>query len=410
MPSSPPSPRRTELLLAALVVAVIATLTIIVLRRAPQPSGGDDSAAVPSSGGVTTSAAGQPSASKPSTASSTAASSSPPPDPTQPNFPITRLAPGEVPPQFIIFSFDGAGSPQKWATFSSAAAKVNARFTGFLTGVYLIPDSAKSAYTGPGHPAGKSSVGFGGTPDRVTTLVQALNVAKAAGHEVGTHYNGHFCAGAEPSGKDWSTAQWNSELDQFFAFLAGYQSIGAVPGPALTITAADIKGGRTPCLEGKPEVFFPALQAHGMTYDTSLVSQGMVWPKPVNGIWEFWMPMVRIPATGQSVIAMDYNFWVRFNGGKDDPASAPQYTQMVLDTYRSMLQAALAGNHAPLVIGNHFNDWSGNAFNPAAEQFMLEACGQPGVVCTTYQHVLAWMAAQDPAVLQSFLDAPATAN
>ncbi|WP_228389546.1 polysaccharide deacetylase family protein [Cumulibacter manganitolerans] len=352
-----------------------------------------------------------PAASSPPTSAPSAPSSGgPTPDAAQPNFPISKLAPGQAPPQFIIFSFDGAGSAQKWTTFSAAAKKVDARFTGFLTGTYLLTDAAKSAYQGPGHAPGTSSVGFGGTPQRVADTVAALNAAKAAGHEVGTHFNGHFCAGAAPSGKDWTTAQWNSELDQFFTFLASYQSIGSVPGPALTVTAADIKGERTPCLEGKPEMFFPALLAHGLTYDTSLVSSGLVWPKLIQGIWEFYMPYVRIPASGKSTIAMDYNFWIRFNNGADDPASAPQITQMVLDTYRSMLQAALAGNHAPLVIGNHFNDWSGNAFNPAAEQFMLEACGKQGVVCTTYQHVLEWMGAQDPAVLQTLSDSPATVN
>ncbi len=48
-----------------------------------------------------------------------------------------------------------------------------------------------------------------------------------AGHEIGTHYNGHFCAGAEPSGKDWNTADWNSELDQFMTFLTDYKKINS---------------------------------------------------------------------------------------------------------------------------------------------------------------------------------------
>lgn len=183
-----------------------------------------------------------------------------------------------------------------------------------------------------------------------------------------------------------------------------------MPGPALEVTAEDIKGGRTPCLEGKSEVFFPASAAHGMTYDSSLVSSGMVWPKQVDGLWEFYMPSVRVPATGKTVIAMDYNFWYQFNKAVDAPGQAPQFTQMVLDTYWSMLEAAQNGNRAPLVIGNHFNNWSGNAFNPAVEQFMLEACGEDGVVCTTYQNVLKWMEVQDPAVLQALIDQPATVN
>ena len=330
--------------------------------------------------------------------------------PAGPNFKIAPLKPGEQPPQFIIFSFDGAGSTTKWATFSAAAKKVDAQFVGFLTGTYLLPDDAKTAYQGPGHSPGKSSVGFGGTPAEVAKMVTTLNGAKAAGHEIGTHYNGHFCAGAEPSGKDWSTEQWNSELDQFFNFLANYQSIGSLPGPALEVTAEDIKGGRTPCLEGKSEVFFPASAAHGMTYDTSLVSSGMVWPKPIDGLWEFHMPSVRVPATDRTVIAMDYNFWYQFNKATDAPGQASQFTTMVLDTYHSMLQAAMAGNRAPLVIGNHFNDWSGNAFNPAVEQFMLEACDQDGVVCTTYQNVMKWMGAQTGEVLQALVDLPATYN
>lgn len=399
-----------DTLLVALCAVLLVTLSIIVLR-----SQGDDAQkkATADAAQSTSADSGSSSASESSSAAASSSAKSKKDKkkgPTEPNFEVTKLAPGEVPPQFIIFSFDGAGSTQKWASFSEAAKKVNARFTGFLTGTYLVPDAAKTAYQGPGHAPGKSSVGFGGTPDEVAATVTALNNAKAAGHEIGTHFNGHFCAGAEPSGKDWSTEQWNSELDQFFNFLTNYQTIGSVPGPKLEVVAADIKGERTPCLEGKPEIFFPALLAHGMTYDTSLVSNGMVWPKLINGIWEFWMPSVQVPALGKSTIAMDYNFWVRFNSGKDEPARAGEFTTMVLDTYRSMLQAAQAGNHAPLVIGNHFNNWSGNAFNPAIEQFMLEACDKPGVVCTTYQHVLTWMGAQDPAVLQTLLDSPPTYN
>ena len=389
--------RRGDALLAAMC-AVLLVLLVVVVFTGSEPANTAGPAPGEQAPAGTTAPNGD------------AAPSEPKDSPAGPNFTIAPLKPGELPPQFIIFSFDGAGSTEKWATFSAAAKQVDAQFVGFLTGTYLIPDQAKGAYQGPGHAPGKSSVGFGGTPQEVAQTVAALNKAKAAGHEIGTHYNGHFCAGAEPSGKDWTTAQWSLELDQFFSFLAGYQSIGSVPGPALEVTAEDIKGGRTPCLEGKPEIFFPASLAHGMSYDTSLVSSGMVWPRPVGGLWEFYMPSVRVPATGKTVIAMDYNFWYQFNGAAESPGRSAEFTGMVLDTYHSMLQAAQAGNHAPLVIGNHFNDWSGNAFNPAVEQFMLEACGQDGVVCTTYQNVLKWIGAQSGEVLQALVDQPATHN
>ena len=88
------------------------------------------------------------------------------------------------------------------------------------------------------------------------------------------------------------------------------------------------------------------------------------------------------------------------------------YTVQVTDAAGrdTMLSYDILLEPCEVVIGNHFNNWSGNAFNPAAEQFMTESCTKPGVVCTTYQNVLAWMAAQDPGVLQPLLDSPATFN
>ena len=73
------------------------------------------------------------------------------------NVPMTKLAPGDKAPQFIIFSFDGAGSHQRWNEFMAAAEPTNSRFTGFLSGIYLLGDSAKDAgaYTGPGHATGQ---------------------------------------------------------------------------------------------------------------------------------------------------------------------------------------------------------------------------------------------------------------
>src|SRR5450755_4235005 len=38
------------------------------------------------------------------------------------NVPMTKLKPGDKAPQFIIFSFDGAGSHQRWHEFMDAAA------------------------------------------------------------------------------------------------------------------------------------------------------------------------------------------------------------------------------------------------------------------------------------------------
>jgi hypothetical protein len=306
-----------------------------------------------------------------------------------------KLGDGEQPPQFVLFSFDGAGDHEKWRRFMVAAEETGAHVTGFLSGVYLLPDNQRDRYQGPGHPKGRSSIGFGGTARETEIRVQDLNAALAAGHELGTHYNGHFCTGAEPSVGHWDTAAWNDELDQFFAFAA-----------ANNLPTAQIKGGRTPCLEGRLDQLYPALQRHEMTYDSSAVANGLAWPHQQGGIWEIPMPTVRVPKTGKRVVVMDYNLWYSFNGARNEPARAEEFAQAVLDTYRSAYRAALDGNRAPLVIGNHFNDWSGDAFNPAAEAFMREVCPRQGTECVTYSELIEWMQLQDPAVLAHLQSRP----
>ncbi|HEY0640433.1 MAG TPA: polysaccharide deacetylase [Pseudonocardiaceae bacterium] len=300
---------------------------------------------------------------------------------------MTRLAPGEQPPQFVLFSFDGAGDHQKWQRFLAAARESGAHLTGFLSGVYLLPDERRAEYTGPGHAAGRSSIGFGGTPDEVRVLVDDLRAAVAAGHEIGTHFNGHFCAGAEPAAGVWDTAGWDAELAQFFRF---------VDEAGLYLR---VRGARTPCLEGRFDQLHPAMRAHGLGYDSSTVSGALAWPAETDGLWQFPLPLVTVPALGRRVIAMDYNFWYSLNKARDEPARAAEFGQIVLDSYAAAFRAALAGNRAPLVIGNHFNRWSGDAFNPAVERFMRDICPRPDTECVTYSELIAWMRLQDPAVL-----------
>jgi hypothetical protein len=311
-----------------------------------------------------------------------------------------RLAPGEKPPQFVLFSFDGAGDHEHWQRMLPLARRVGAHFSGFLSGIYLLDDAHRNAYTGPGHPPGRASISFGGAPDEVRTRINDLNAAIADGDEIGTHYNGHFCRGAEPSVGFWQTAQWNSELDEFLGFVRNAQAQGLRVDPAI------IRGGRTPCLEGRWDQVFPALRAHGMNYDSSKVSDGVRWPELDGGVWEFPMPLVRVPALGRKVIMMDYNLWFSLNGGREDPGRSAEFSASTVDTYRAVYQAAFNGNRAPLVVGNHFNDWAGGAFSTAVERFMGEVCTRPETVCATYSEVIRWMELQDPAVLNAFRSMP----
>lgn len=67
----------------------------------------------------------------------------------------------------------------------------------------------------------------------------------------------------------------------------------------LNLTADDIKGERTPCLEGHAEDLFPALRAHNMTDDSSFTKRGISWPKKSaeNKIWQIGMAEFPIHGT-----------------------------------------------------------------------------------------------------------------
>ncbi|HEV7646818.1 MAG TPA: polysaccharide deacetylase [Actinophytocola sp.] len=305
------------------------------------------------------------------------------------------LRPGEKPPQFVLFSFDGAGSHDHWRRILPLAAKVHAHVTGFLSGVYLLPDSRRTEYTAPGHEPGHAAISFGGSEQEVDTRIADLNDAIEQGHEIGTHYNGHFCAGDEPSGAHWTTAQWSDELEQFFDFVDDAVTHG------LQLTASSIKGGRTPCQEDNFAALAPALRAHKMAYDTSSTADGVAWPRHRAGIWEFPVPVVKVPALGEKAVMADYNLWYALNGAREDPSRDKEFTDITLDTYRAAYQAALNTNRAPLTIGTHFNDWSGGAFSDATERFMSEVCVRAHTVCTTYSQVVAWLNLQKPAVLDA---------
>jgi hypothetical protein len=311
-----------------------------------------------------------------------------------------RAAPGERPPQFVLFSFDGAGSHRHWQRVLAVASESQARVTAFLSGVYLLPDAQARRYRPPGRAAGSSAIGFGGSSADVDVLVSDLMEARRRGHEIGTHYNGHFCSGDEPGVGRWSSAMWDAELRQFSEFVEAARARGLDLGPGA------VRGGRTPCLEGRWSQAYPAMRAHGLTYDTSRPTDGIVWPTEEDGIREFWMPSVRVPALREHVLLMDYNLWLALNGGRDEPERAVEFRDAVLGAYRAAHAAAARGNRAPLVIGNHFNRWSGGGFFEAVLRFMAEVCVLPETVCATHSDVSAWMDLQDPAVLARWRSMP----
>lgn len=73
--------------------------------------------------------------------------------PNQPAAPVP-LEPGQTPPQFVIFSWDGAGEVGNglFPRFLELAQEHDAAMTFFLSGLYVLPESKKSLYRPPNNP------------------------------------------------------------------------------------------------------------------------------------------------------------------------------------------------------------------------------------------------------------------
>ncbi len=331
---------------------------------------------------------------------------------TEPDgFKITKLKLGQKAPQFIVYSFDGVGWDEKWQFWFGIEHKVPLHFTGFLSGVYLLSKETKTKYQGPGpsrHP-GDASIPFG-TPADLPVEIGNLNRAVSQGDEIGTHFVGHFCsADNPPGGNDWDTSDWNEELDQFFSLLKNVDTNNGITAK-LNLTAADIKGERTPCLEGDKADLYPALEAHNMTYDSSIQITGneLAWPTktPDGRVWQIGMAQFPIHGTGKAQITMDYNYRYTQEQGSLSSGSTPPLAKsqadsaQVLATYQDMLKAATTdGVNEPLILGNHFEDWNNNAYTQALANFALQSCGKPGIYCVPFRDVVDWMNAQDPKVM-----------
>ena len=333
--------------------------------------------------------------------------------------PMRAYAADERPPQFVLFSFDGGRQDARWKTFMDAAEDSGAKFTVYQTGINLIESANRENYAAPGNEPGYVGTELGGDAAEVAQRIGNINAAHAAGHEIGTHYNGHLCSPTPHGGDKWTTAEWEQEYSTFEEIITDPGAFN--PGsalPALDITPEDIKGGRLPCLDGQWDQLVPMWKEHGLVYDTSRSASatGVAWPYQEDGIWQFEMPIVWSPVLAEQgkpsplVMAMDYNFWISGNGGKDDPADTARLTAFQYRTYRYMFSSAHAGNRAPLVFGNHFNDWGLNAFNPAVEQTMREVCDEPDTYCVTYQQMIDWLELQDPAVLEAWRAQPRSAT
>ena len=363
----------------------------------------------------------------PRTSAPATSSAAPPPDPAptpevrligdgstadtgpQPHQPVPRrLAPGERPPQFVVFSWDGAAnlSTGLFPRFRRVAQEIGASMTFFLSGIYALPADSRMEYAPPRHPVGASDIGFLSTQEVVDTMAE-VRLAWLDGHEIGTHFNGHFC-GANGVGL-WSPEDWASEIAQAERFVQTWKTTtGRSDLPPLPFDYdVELIGGRTPCLEGQ-DGLLPTAAALGWRYDASSPGGQQVWPGKRLGLWDLPLPSVPFAATGASALAMDYNLMYRQTRGDTagDPAMYDTWRQQALDAYLAGFDRAYTTNRAPLFVGNHFEQWNGGIYMDAVEDALRAIAGRPEVRLVSFRQLVDWLDVQDPAVLDRLRTLP----
>ena len=95
-------------------------------------------------------------------------------------------------PQVVLISFDNSNGIAEWKRSRALAAGTGARFTYFLSCVFLVPKSERARYTSPHHGSGKSNVGFSPSREDVAERLGQIWQARTEGHEIGSHACGHF--------------------------------------------------------------------------------------------------------------------------------------------------------------------------------------------------------------------------
>ncbi|MFD5470429.1 hypothetical protein [Streptomyces sp. NPDC127105] len=312
------------------------------------------------------------------------------------------LEPGEKPPQFVVFSWDGGleGDDHLFSHYRELAKEYDAHMTFFLTGIYLLPKAKKDIYHPPQHSPGAAAIDYA-TVDHIRTTVEQLSKAYEEGNEIGTHFNGHFC-GAKGGG-DWSVEEWKSEIDQFYDFAEKWKTnSGLTDLPPLPFDfRKEITGGRAPCLEGQPNLL-KAIKDYGWRYDASSPGDFQIWPAKKDGIWDFPLQMLPYEDGKYQGLSMDFNFLYNQSDGETqgNPASFPQWEQQTVDAYMAGFNRVYYGSRAPLFIGNHFEDWNGGIYMKAIDQVVKNTCAKKDVKCVSFRELADWLDVQKPETLQ----------
>ncbi|PJN40271.1 hypothetical protein CG747_13360 [Streptomyces sp. CB02959] len=324
--------------------------------------------------------------------------------PHQPPAP-EKLEPGQKPPQFVVFSWDGAGEVGNglFPRFRKLAEDHNASMTFFLSGLYLLPESKKRMYRPPNNRVGASDIGYL-SDDHIRATLKNVRAAWLEGHEIGSHFNGHFCGTGHGSVAHWTPAQWDDEIEQAMSFVTkwrtntGFTDLDPLPFDY----SKELVGGRTPCLLGQDNLL-PTARKRGWRYDASSPGGLQIWPDKKHGVWNFPLQQMPFPGHSFEVLSMDYNILANQskNSTKAPPANYPGWRKQAAEAYISGFRRAYETNRAPFFIGNHFEQWNGGIYMDAVEEAFKHIADdkRKDVRLVSFRQLCDWLDAQDPQVL-----------
>ena len=403
--------------LVPLLLALAAALGLVVGVVLP---GGTPT---PTADGVTSSpsATGEPTASEDSSVQPTDGASSPAAigdvigdgggvsavNMPQPEWPVTKLAPGDKPPQFVTISFDGSCSTDIMRHYLDTAEQADAYFTFFISGLCMLPEDNRFVYETPGREAGSSAIGFASDSQEIVQRIANYTEAYERGHEIGTHFLGHWCEPNDGAVNSWDTADWQNEFAQDIGMMNNWAANSSVTSPTpLPFNHSVILGARTPCLEGQRDVMYPVFVENGFTYDAS--NPGMLqWPiKNDYGLWDFPLQTMKVVGYDRSNLSMDYNFLCAQNDCEQqaEPATCDRIEQSTYDSLMAVTDALYNGNRAPFFFGNHFNTWVCGAYQRAITRYVADAAAMyPDLQFVSNAQLVTWLEAQDPAVLKQLV-------
>jgi len=283
------------------------------------------------------------------------------------------------PIQYVLISFDSAHELSQWRRSRALAQETGARFTYFLSCVFLLSPEARPVYRAPNNASGGSNIGFARSREEVAERLYQIRLAAAEGHEMASHGCGHF------DGKDWTVEDWLTEFQAFRGIVAGAYSLNdlGVESADWSRIAASVRGFRAPYLSTN-KAMYEALEKDAFAYDASGVSRAPGEPDRANVPVRFALPQIPEGPSERRVIAMDYNLFVRHSGGFERTDKDGRFEERTLAAFRRAFDQQHEGERLPLQLGFHFSLMNGAAYWRALERFAEETCARPQVACVTY--------------------------